>query len=291
MPTGVTTTSALNDSLPFMIDAARVVRPYAAIMPKLVERHTLAEGTGLSFDEVALSQLTATNITETTILDNPQELVDTLFSITPLMAGIHTVMTRKAQRRISTAVKAKTGVLAQQAMETKKDKDLLIVLDGATVSLGGAGSTFSAGLVSAAASRIKGNSTEHGMGEIFTVLHPFMTKDVQDDIVAGIGTNTIPAGLTEETFRRGFSGTLFGTEVYEDGNISVDASDDAKGGVFVREALVLVQGASPTAYTQFLPAHGGGADAMWMYDEYAIGERSAGNWLYELYADVTAPTT
>lgn len=291
MATGITGTSALNDSLEFIVDNARVIRPYAAVMPKLVERHTLADNKGLSFDEVSLSQLTATNVTENTVMDNPQELVDTLFSVTPIMTGIHTVMTRRVQRRMTTVVKAKIGVLAQQAMETKKDKDLLIVLDGATTSLGGAGSTFSAGLVSAAVSRILGNSTEGAEGEIFTVVHPFQLKDVQDDIVAGIGTYTIPAGLTEETFRRGFRGSLFNSNVFTDGNITVDASDDAKGGTFARMAMVLVEGFSPTAYTEFMPAKGGGADALWMYDEYALGERSAGNWLYELYSDATAPTT
>lgn len=291
MATGVTGTSALADSLQFIIDSARVVRPYAAVMPKLVERHTLAANTGLSFDEISLSQLTATNVTENMVMDNPQELVDTLFSVTPIMTGIHTVITRRAQRRIATETKAKIGVLAQQAMETKKDKDLLIVLDGATTSLGGAGSTFSAGLVSAGVSRILGNTTEGADGEIFTVIHPFQLKDVQDDIVAGIGTYTIPAGLTEETFRRGFSGSLFGSNVFTDGNITIDASDDAKGGVFARMAMVMVEGMSPTAYTEFLPAKGGGADALWMYDEYALGERSAGNWLYELYSDALAPTS
>jgi len=289
--TGITTTGSLNDSLPFIINSARVIRPYAGIMTKLVERHTLAAGEGMAFDEVALNQLLATNVTENTILDNPQMLVDSLFSTIPQMAGIHTIMTRRASRRISTAVKGKIGVLAQQAMETKKDKDLLAILDGASVSLGGAGATFSAGLVSAAAARIRYNTSERGEGELFTVLHPFQLKDVQDDIVAGVGTYTIPTGLTEDTFRRGFSGTLFGTNVFVSGNIAVDGSDDAKGGVFVREALVLVQGASPTAFTEFLPAVGGGADALWMYDDYALGERSAGNWLIELYSDVTPPTS
>ena len=116
-------------------------------------------------------------------------------------------------------------------------------------------------------------------------------KDVQDDIVAGIGTYTIPAGLTEETFRRGFRGSLFNSNVFTDGNITVDSLDDAKGGTFARMAMVLVEGFSPTAYTEFMPAKGGGADALWMYDEYALGERSAGNWLFELYSDATAPTT
>jgi len=36
---------------------------------------------------------------------------------------------------------------------------------------------------------------------------------------------------------------------------------------------------------------GGGATEMYLYDEYAYGERSAGNWLYEVYTDALAPTS
>lgn len=290
MATGDITVSSFQASLPFILDSARVVRPYAAVMPKLVERHTLPEGTGVSWDEVSLAQLTAQNVNENTIMDNPQEIVDTLFSVTPIMAGIHTVMTRRSQRRVSKMVTAKIGVLGQQAMETKKDKDLLLILDTATTSLGGAGTTFAAGIIAAARARIRGNSTEAAEGEIFAVLHPYQIKDVQDDLVAGVGTYVVDAGITEETFRRGFQGAVFGVNVFEDPNITVDSSDDAKGGVFAREALVLVQGASPVAYTKFIENRGGGADAMWMYDEYAIGERSAGNWLFEVYTDAATPS-
>ena len=30
---------------------------------------------------------------------------------------------------------------------------------------------------------------------------------------------------------------------------------------------------------------------LYLYDEYAYGERSAGNWLFEVYSDATAPTS
>lgn len=68
-------------------------------------------------------------------------------------------------------------------------------------------------------------------------------------------------------------------QVYEDGNITIDASDDAKGGVFAMEAIVLVQGRRLKTETRREPDIGGGATSLWIYDEYAYGERSAGNWL------------
>ncbi len=177
-------------------------------------------------------------------------------------------------------------------MERKKDLDGLTIVANATTTLGGTTQTMQSGFVAAGVARIKGNSTEPLLqGPYYTVLHPFQVKAVQDEVVAGIGTYNIPTGLTEETYRMGYSGNLYGTEVYEDGNITIDSTTSAKGGVFGKMAIVLVQGYAPRAETQRRPDIGGGSDVMYMYDEYAYGERSAGNWLYSIYTDVTSPTS
>lgn len=290
MAGGYTHTSNLADSLPTVIASARIVREYEGVMVRLSDRTNLAEGTGLSWNEISLAQLTAQGVTETTELNNPQAIADTLLTVTPVMVGVQTIITDRTMRRISKNVAAKIGQLAQNAIQRKKDEDGLTALDGATTSLGSAGTTFSSGLVSAAASRIRGNTTEPGNGPLYTVLHPFQLKDVQDEIIQGIGTYAIPVGLTEQVFRMGFKGSLFDTEVYTDGNLTIDASSDAKGGTFVREALPLIDGKGPWTETDRLGRYGGGANELILYDEYAWGERSPSNWLYELYSDATAPT-
>ncbi len=61
--------------------------------------------------------------------------------------------------------------------------------------------------------------------------------------------------------------------------------------MFAQEALILVQGRSPRTETRREPHIGGGSTSVFLYDEYAYGERSAGNWLYEIETDATAPTT
>lgn len=291
MATGPTTTGALADSLPIVIDSARIVREHEGVYSRTCDMQRLPAGTGLNWDEIDLAQLSAQAITETTELDNPQQLVDSLLSITPTQVGIQVRFTDKARHRVSKNVLAKTGSLAQNAMDRKKDEDYITILDGATTSLSGAGTTLASGVVAAAASRIKGNTTEPSNGQIYTVLHPFQLKDIQDEIVSGVGTYAIPSGMTEETFRRGFSGSLFGTLVYTDGNITIDGSDDAKGGVHSKEAVICVQGMSARGTTVRKEHIGGGAEDMFLYDDYAFGERSAGNWLYEVYSDALAPTT
>ena len=291
MASGKTTTGALSDSLPVVIDSARIVREFPGVMTKSVDRVKLPEGTGLAWNEISLAQIEAQAVTETTTFDNPQLLSDTLLTITPTVTGITTVITDRTMQRISKNVVSQIGKLAQNAIERKKDEDGIATLDGATTSLCGTATTLTSGHIAAAANRIVGNVTEPATSALMTVLHPYQLKDIQDEVVAGIGTYAVPQGLTDDYFRKGFSGTLYNTNVMEDGNIPINSTPDAKGGVFAREAIILVQGHDLRTETKRLPEYGGGADQLFIYDEYAYGERSAGNWLFEIMSDATVPTS
>jgi len=292
MATGNTTTGALADSLPTVIASARLVREQEGVMPQLVDKVTLAEGTGLSWNEISLSALTATSVTESTVLDNPQQMADTLFTITPTVVGIETLITDRVARRISKNVYAKLGALAQNAIQRKKDQDGLTVLDGgATTSSPGAGSTLTSGHIAAAVVNITSNATEPGPPPIRCVLHGFQIKDIADELISGVGTYPVGDGLTARVFTEGFKGMIAGAQVYEDGNLTISADTDAKGGVFAQAGIVLVQGHSPRVETKRRPEVGGGATSLYHYDEYAYGERSSGNWLFEIQSDVTAPTS
>jgi len=183
-------------------------------MPNLVDKVTLGEGIGLSWHEISLSQLTAQGVTETTELNNSQQLVDTDFNITPTVSGLSVVITDRVAARISKNAYAKTGGLAQNAIQRKKDEDGLVVLDGATTSLGGAGTTATAGLVAAAGSRILGNTTEPGVPPIRAVLHPFQVKDFYDQITAPLGTYSLEEH-SARVFQEGFQGRIMGVEIFD----------------------------------------------------------------------------
>lgn len=291
MATGRTHTSDLTQSLPYVLASARLVREYEGVMVRLSDRTNLADGTGLDWNEISLAQLSAQSITETTELNNPQLIADTLFAVTPVMVGVQTIITDRTMRRISKNVAGKIGALAQNAIQRLKDERGLTFLDSATTSLSGAGTTLVSGVPRAAAYRIRSNTTEQATGPIYGVLHGFQIKDLEDELVQGLGTYPVPNGLTEQVFRQGFRGTIASVEIFEDGNITIDSSDDAKGGIFAREAAVLVDGFGPKTETDRLHRYGGGANELIIYDEFAWGERSAGNWMYEIYSDSAVPTT
>ena len=296
--TGNTTTSALSDSLPTVIASARIVREYEGTMTsdQVVDKVVLDQNTGTSWNEVRLDKLTAQGISESTMLDNPQQMSDSLLTLTPTVAGIQTIVTDRVYRRLSSNVLAQIGVLGQNALQRKKDKDGLTQLDSFSTSLCGAGNTLTAGHISAGQSRIFGNTTEPAPpGNVSIVLHPFQLKDIQDQLTVGITTTASNGagsvdGTTAEMVRNGFSGQLYSSNVFTDGNITIDSSDDAKGAIFHQMAIILVEGHAPKAEARRRPDIGGGADEVFLYDEIIFGERRD-EWGYELYSDATAPTS
>ena len=291
MASGNTTTASVADSLPEWIMSARQVAEFTGIMTQLVDKQRLGVGLGLTWQEVSFAKISAQAVSETTDLDNYQQLSDTNLGITPTLVGIAVLITDRVRDRIAKATLVKMGGLAQNALERKKDEDGLASLDGATTSLSGAGTTLTTGVVSAASSRIRGNTTEPGPDPLRCVLHPYQIKDLADELVSGVGTYAIPEGPTAKVFQQGYKIPIDNTEVYPDGNITIDSSADAKGGVFSSMGLILVQGKGPRAVSVRKENIGGGSEVVYHYDEYAWGERSPGNWLYEVYSDATAPTS
>ncbi|KKN31677.1 hypothetical protein LCGC14_0821420 [marine sediment metagenome] len=292
---GYTGTDSLADSLETIIDSARIRREYPAVTPTLAERHDLDDNTGLSWNEIEVSRLTAQGgITESTILDNPQEWADIMRTITPTISGITTFISRRSTHRLSTKTLAQLGSGMMDAIERKRDLDGLATLDGATNSNPGAGAAFTSGVISADVSNIQGNTTEGATGAISSVLQPFQIKDLQDELTAAIGTYPIPAGLTEQIYRRGFKGSVYESEIYTDGNIVIDSSDDAKGATFARMGFLYIQGMDLITYDKEVAERGGGGRQKWIYDEYAFGERlsnSTSVFIREDYSDALAPTT
>ncbi len=292
MATGETISGSLADSLPTIIADARIVREFEGVWMRTTDRRTQEEGTGLNWIENSLAQLAAQDISETTDNQNAQQLSDTLLQVEPTMTQILIKITDRTYRKIAKVVSGKFGSLAGNAMARKKDEDYLALFSTfATTVQPGAGTAFAYGYISAAVNRIKSNTTEPSMASIYSVLHGFQIKDIQDAITSGVGTYAIPVGMTEETFRKGFSGTVAGSNVFEDGNITIDGSDDARGATHSKDGVVSVMGMSIKTETRRDPGFGGGADEIFMTDEYAFVERSASNWAYGHLSDALAPTS
>jgi len=290
MATGRTITGSLADSLDTIVMSARNTREYKGVMQQLVDRVTLPKNQGLDWKEVLLAKMTAQVVTEPPVLDNPQQLSDTAITITPSFIGIETFVSDRTKDRVSKKTLAKMGSIPQAAIEIKKNADGLTQLDSFSNSYCGTGTTLTTGHISAAMALITGNTTEPGPSPYRCVLHPYQIKDLADEIVAGVGTYPVGPGMTADVFKNGFKGMIAGAQVYEDGNIAIIGTYDAKGGVFSKDAIILVQGASPKIETKRRPEIGAGGESLYHYDEYAFGER-LDTWGVEIYSDATVPTS
>ena len=287
MAAGNTTTGALADSLDTIQAAARSRRQFDGVMPQLVDRVELDANTGTSWREILLANLSAQAVTENTVLDNPQQYDDSAITITPEMVQIQTFITDKSSRNLNSKVLAKMGAMPGEAMMRKKDQDGLTAADAST-QLGAAGSPVQTGDVAAARYRITSNATEPGPMPRSGVFHGFAIKDFYDELVGGTGSYPVPDGATAEVFKSGFSLPIANVTIYEDGNISIDSSDDAKNFVFSKMAWVLVEGMTIRTETRREPHIGGGGDSLFLTDEYAYGLRNS-NWTFEIIGDATAP--
>ena len=287
MAAGNTTTGSLADSIDVIQASARSRRQYDGVMPQLVDRVELDANTGTTWREILLANLSAQAVTENTVLDNPQQYDDSAITITPEMIQIQTFISDKSKRNINNKVLAQMGKMPGEAMMRKKDEDGLTAADAST-QMGSAGTPVQTGDVAAARYIITSNATEPGPLPIAGVFHGFCIKDFYDELVAGVGTYPVPDGSTATVFQSAFTLPIANVSIHEDGNISIDSSDDAKNFVFSKSAWILVEGMTIRTESKREPNIAGGGDSLFMTDEFAYGLRLA-NWTREIIGDATAP--
>lgn len=285
---GLNTTGVMAEGLPTYIASARLVREQEGLMPNLVDKASLGEGQGTSWNEVDVAQMSdAQGIGEGFELANAEEVGLTLRSATPTEIGKKIIITDRVKKRLDKKVLGQTGTLVSRTLQRKISKDGITMLDGFSTSLGNGSTSLSPGYVRAAVAQIMGNATEQGSGNIASVHHAYQIKKLADAL-APTGTYPLPTGLSEQILRQGYKGvTIDGAAIFTD-NVTAPASNAFKGGTFDREALVLVRGYDLFTEEQRIP--GLRATAMWTFEEYIYIER-ADSMGIEQNHDATAPTS
>lgn len=292
---GETTTGSLTQAQPSIIADARIVREFDGVWQRVCDKKSLMKGSGANWQEFTLTQLNSQNITETTLNENAQQFAGVLLQSAPQMTQIMIKVTDRTYYQVASVVTGQMGSLAGNAMKRKKDEDYLSLFSGfATTASPGTGSPVSFGHITAAVANATSNATEGAASEIYAIMHGFQIKDIQDEVLQGVGTYTIPTGMTEEVFRKGFMGTVAGANIFRDDNITINSTPDANGAVHAKQGVVAVQGMALKTKSRYDPSYGGGAEELFITDEYSFVERtSAGTqtWCYRILSDATAPTS
>lgn len=292
---GETFLTDVSEGLDTMIAAARTTREYPAnVMLKQIDRRTLTVGTGTAWREFLSNPLTAQDVGENDIIDNPQQLDGSILTISPTLVAIHTAVGDRVALRLNPKAFATFGRSNQMAIDRKKDQDCLLIFASAGTELAGTGTTLTSGNIAAAVERIASDPQEPWDGPICAVLHGYGLHDIRSEAIGGVGSYPIPEGYTADAWKNGVTGlAINGAELFRDGLITVDATPDARGGIFAKGeggAIVLVQGKNPWRVEEYKVNVGYGQLNVYLKDEYAIGERSSGNWLYAVLHDATVPS-
>jgi len=301
----VTTDQVLNDTLPTVLSRARFTEQFIAEMSALVWKIRKPLHDGKNVNLPTFGTVTARTLTEG--IDNTvsETMSDTSVTITPSEVGCKIILTDKLVRDNNEDVKAAAGRILGEAMEVKRDQDLLGQFGSAGTTLG-AGGTMTLGQVAAARAIIKGLPTSSGgpwKGSLAIVHHPYVTVDIVDILtplapfgvitVAGTALAAMQApgmAMVEEVIRKYSPGMLFGMPYIEDGNIDTTTlAGTAKGGVFATgegSAIALV-----TANEWSIEAE---RDASLRATELNIvGEYGAGlyepDWVVTMNHDATLP--
>ena len=292
----VNTTSVLGDTIPTIIEEARFTEQFKEVISNLSWRITKEIHNGSTVNIPYFGTVSANALSEGIDMVNPQAMADTNVQFTPAEVGAQIVITDKLVRDNQEDVIRAAGRILGAAMVSKREGDLAGQFGDGTNTMGSAGAAATLGLFAAAWADLSGVALASGgpaPKPYVAVHHPFVLLDLVDvftPTLAQAGETGVGAGsLSDETLRNYTVGRIFGMNVYESGNISIDSSDDANGAVFAAGTgggLVLVTSkewdVSPERDESLR------ATELNVVGEYAVGEYLA-SWIVTVTADASDP--
>lgn len=276
---GPTTKTSVADSLPdTFIAEVRLKVQEGPVMRPLVNNVTLPMGEGGQWEMTELSRATAVALSDGIDLSSADEITDSTLQITPTEFGAQVIVTDMARDQITkrTDLVRQVGRILGNSMVTKEDIDLLTLLDGFSTALGAAGVSLTLGHILAASAAVRSGGQASGAitagtqepapgpfygvfsdNQLHTVVKEFVwgqnfgVTAANDEQFVSLPINTydtttaavagINAQVTDNrALREAYVGKVGQAMVFADNNLGKDASDDAKGGVFSKEALVQV---------------------------------------------------
>lgn len=288
-----TTLNDLTDTIPTVIEKARYTETFGFPMAALVQNIVKRNKKGSTVNIPYWNTLEASTLTEAVDMGGEEKLTDTNVQITLNEVGCKVILTDNLIEDDQEDVKGVAGTLLGNAMGLKRDEDLLALLDNGTTSLCGTGTELTMGHIAAARACLQGLAVSSGgpcPGPYTVVLHPYVTLDLVDVVTPIVPTatyfNVTGGDLPDEIVRQYTIGRLFGMNIVEDGNITIDSTPDAKGGAFGPQSIILA-----TARDWSVEPERDASLRAWELN--CVGRYGVGNylngWTVELYSDATTP--
>jgi len=226
-----TTSSSISELYTEIIQEAIFTFQETSVMRPLVTTYNIA-GQGKQVAIPIFPTVSASAVAEGTDLSNT-EVNPTETTITASEVGVMTTLTDLAKESSSRPIAQDIGRVFGEAIAKKVDTDLvgLFASFASGNDLGAAGTELTADLLLKAESTLRALNVPRPYHAVF---HPKAVFNLKKTLSqAGYSTSSSALGsVGENVLGSGFVGNIFGIDVYENANISVDGSDDSIGGVF-----------------------------------------------------------
>ena len=233
------TTGNLENAQRIIIATARYTEEHNAPAMNLIEQFTLPKGSK-QVTVPKVGQMDMSDLQDGIDIIDEEDIGMTTVDLTAAEVGAKIIITDKLARQSSENVFSIIGRQLGDGMARKKDKDVLALYSGFSTDIGAAGRSMSLANVSATVAYAKGNKFG---SQVYIVQHPFAVWDIANTAVTASTTYPVPAGWSADLLGNFFSGLrpMNGVPIFEDGNITIDASDDAIGVCADKSALAVLK--------------------------------------------------
>jgi len=235
------TTGNLENAQRIIIAAARYTEEHNAPAMALIESFNLPKG-AKQVTVPKVGQMSMSDLVDGQDIIDEEEIGMTTVDLTASEVGAKIILTDKLVRQSAPNVMSIVGRQLGDGMARKKDTDvhaLYSSLNGGT-TLGAAAASMSLANTAGAIAYAKANKFG---SQVYILQHPNAVFDIANTAVTASSTYPVPAGWSAELLGNFFSGLrpLNGVPIFEDGNLSVDSSDDAIGVIADKSALAVLK--------------------------------------------------
>ena len=233
------TTGNLENAQRIIISTARYTEEHNAPAMNLIEQFSLPKGSK-QVTVPKVGQMDMSDLVDGQDIIDEEDIGMTTVDLTAAEVGAKIVITDKLARQSAQNVFSIIGRQLGDGMARKKDKDVLALYSGFSTDIGAAGRSMSLANVSATVAYAKGNKFG---SQVYIVQHPFAVWDIANTAVTASTTYPVPNGWSQDLLGNFFSGLrpINGVPIFEDGNITIDSSDDAVGVCADKSALAVLK--------------------------------------------------
>ena len=233
------TTGSLENAQKIIIATARYTEEHNAPAMNLIEQFNLPKG-NKQVTVPKVGQMSMSDLVDGLDIVDEEQIGMTTVDLTASEVGAKIILTDKLVRQSAQNIFSIIGRQLGDGMARKKDVDVLALYSGFSTDLGAAGRSMSLANVSATVAYAKGKKFG---SQVYIVQHPFAVWDIANTAVTASSTYPVPTGWSQDLLGNFFSGLrpINGVPIFEDGNITIDSSDDAVGVCADKSALAVLK--------------------------------------------------